>query len=76
MALRSPTQSPAQAATPSEHEAAIWTCSGPWLGKPARRFSYLETIPEELMLTILELCNMKELLACQLVRVQFFCLEW
>jgi hypothetical protein len=74
MALRGSTQSLALAATPSEHEAAFWACSGPWpavCSKLARRFSYLETIPEELVLTILELCDMKELLACQSVRVQF-----
>ncbi|KAN0138294.1 hypothetical protein V8E53_003757 [Lactarius tabidus] len=68
MALRGSTQSLALAATPSEHEAAFWACSGPWpavCSKLARRFSYLETIPEELVLTILELCDMKELLACQ-----------
>ena len=78
MALRSSTQSLPQAATPSEHEAAIWTCSGQWpamCSKPASRFSYLETIPEELVLTILELCDMKELLACQSVRIQFFLRE-
>ena len=43
--------------------------------KPASRLSYLETIPEELVLAILELCDMKELLACQSVRVQFFLRE-
>ncbi len=75
MALRSSTQPPAQAAAPSEHEAIIWTRSSPWLAadsKPAKRYSYLETIPEELVLAILELCDVKELLACQSVRVQSF----
>jgi hypothetical protein len=48
----------------------------PALGsKSAKRYSYLETIPEELVLTILELCDIKELLACQSVRVQSFSLE-
>jgi hypothetical protein len=79
MALRSSAQPPAQAATPSENEAISWTCSWTWPAadsEPTKRYSYLETVPVELVLTILELCDIKELLACQLVRVQSFSLEW
>ncbi|KAI9453792.1 hypothetical protein BJY52DRAFT_1189359 [Lactarius psammicola] len=68
MALRSSTKPPAQAAAPSEHKATIWTRSNPWTvadSEPTKRYSYLETIPEEMVLTILELCDIKELLACQ-----------
>ncbi|KAH8993451.1 hypothetical protein EDB92DRAFT_406061 [Lactarius akahatsu] len=68
MALHSPTKTPAQAATPSGHGTTIWACSSPWPAadtEPAKHCSYLDAIPEELVLTILELCDIKELLACQ-----------
>ncbi|KAI9437566.1 hypothetical protein H4582DRAFT_283384 [Lactarius indigo] len=66
MALHSSTQLPAQVAAPSVHGTTISACSSPWPAadtEPAKR--YLDTVPEELVLTILELCDIKELLACQ-----------
>ncbi|KAH9055428.1 hypothetical protein EDB87DRAFT_1688188 [Lactarius vividus] len=67
MALHSPTQPPAHVAA-SDHDATTWACSSPWPAadtEPAKRCGYLDAIPEELVLTILELCDIKELLACQ-----------
>ncbi|KAH9023593.1 hypothetical protein EDB83DRAFT_1990156 [Lactarius deliciosus] len=67
MALHSPTQPLAQAVV-SGREATIWACSSPRSAadmEPVKRCSYLDAIPEELVLTILELCEIKELLACQ-----------
>lgn len=78
MALHSSTQPSAHAVTPSERQAISWTCSSTWPTdlELVNRYSYWETIPVELVVTILELCDIKELLACQLVRAQSFGLEW
>ena len=80
MTLCSSARLPAQAAIPSEHELEpkSLTYSSPWPAvdsEPAKLYSYLEIIPVELVTTILELCDIKELLACQLVRVQSFRLQ-